>query len=439
MVVHLWHRWRQQLENALFGPPRSGMLGSLRLPLQFLYALLRDLLGGQLNLHAMGLVYATLLAIVPLLAFSFAILRVFGVHRELEPLIEEFFRPMGDAAGPLTRQVMNFAENVRAGLVGSVGLALLVWTLIGTLKKVEDSLNFVWRVSQARSFGRRLAEYIGLLVIGPLLLGTVVGLSQLALGESRRVGMQSVLLVSAPFLVVSALFAMVYLLAPNTRVRWWAALTGGFAAGVLWTVVGRLFTAFVLLSARMTMVYAGLAIVIALLVWTYVGWLILLLGAQLSFYMQNPSYLRMGLTEPRLSNDDMEQLTLGIMYLVGERHRHGGERWSVDSLAARLQLPGIMVARSADALEAAGLLLTTEDDRLAPARELADVKLVEVLSVARAYAPGVAPLPWVPPAPVSALSAELDGSWRAQCGERTLDDLVGHGGAPPAPHAAPAT
>ncbi len=424
MVAQMWHRPRQQLEDRLFGPPRSGALAPVRLPLQFLYALLRDLLGGQLNLHAMGLVYATLLAIVPLLAFSFAILRVFGVHRELEPLIFEFFRPMGDAAGTLTRQVMDFAENVRAGLVGSVGLALLVWTLIGTLKKVEDSLNFVWRVSQARSFGRRLAEYIGLLVIGPLLLGTVVGVSKLALGESSRVGLHSVLLTIAPCLIMSALFTMVYLLAPNTRVRWWAALTGGFAAGVLWTVVGQLFTAFVLLSARMTMVYAGLAIVITVLIWTYVGWLILLLGAQLSFYMQNPSYLRMGLVEPRLSNNDMEQLTLSIMFLVGERHRHGGERWTIDGIAARLQLPGIMVTRSAEALESAGLLLTTEDSELAPARELAEVHLVDVLSVARAYTSGVRPLPWSPPTAVSALSAELEGGWRAQCGTRTLGELL---------------
>jgi membrane protein len=207
-------------------------------------------------------------------------------------------------------------------------------------------------------------------------------------------------------------------------VRWWAALTGGFAAGVLWTIVGQLFTAFVLLSARMTMVYAGLAILIAVLVWTYVGWLILLLGAQLSFYMQNPSYLRMGLAEPRLSNNDMEQLTLSIMYLVGERHRHGGERWTIDSIAARLQLPGIMVTRSADALESAGLLLTTEDSELAPARELAEVQLVDVLAVARAYTSGVRPLPWSPPAAVSALSAELEGGWRAQCGARTLGELL---------------
>lgn len=420
----MWQRPRQRVEDWLFGPVGGGPAASRRLPLQFVYALLRDLLGGQLTLHAMGLVYATLLAIVPLLAFSFAILRLFGMHRELEPLIFEFFRPMGDAADTLTRQVMDFAESVRAGLVGSVGLALLVWTLLGTLKKVEDSLNFVWRVSQARSLGRRLAEYIGLLVVGPLLLVTVIGLSQLALDESSRVGLHSALLLAAPLIIMTTLFTMVYLLAPNTRVRWWAALSGGLAAGVLWTIVGRLFTAFVLLSARMTMVYAGLAIVVASLVWTYCGWMILLLGAQLSFYVQNPGYLRIGLVEPHLSGREREELALSIMYLVAQRQREGGERWTLDRLAARLKLPGIVVARSTGALESAGLLLTTPDGQLAPARELADIPLVEVLSVARTGGHEAGALAWTPPPAIRGLCGELDSGWRAQFAARSLEQLL---------------
>ena len=428
MVPVMWPRLRQRIEYALFEAPRShGPVAVLRVGLQFLYALVRDLLGGQLNLHAMGLVYATLLAIVPLLAFSFAILRAFGAHRGLEPLVFEFFRPMGDAAGSLTRQVMNFAESVRAGVVGSVGLALLVWTLLGTLKKVENSLNFVWHVSVARSFARRMAEYVSLLVIGPLLVVAVISLSQGALRETALPLLNSVALSLAPFVIVTLLFTVVYKLAPNTRVRWWAALAGGVAAGVAWTVTGKLFTTFVVLSARMTIVYAGLAIVIASLVWTYLGWLILLLGAQLSFYVQNPPYLRVGLTEPRLSNDDVEQLTLSIMYLIGRQHADGGRRWSVESLAARLHLPGIVVARCADALEESGLLLSTDNGQLVPARDSDAVRVVDVLGVARSHARGLHAPSWTPPPAVAALCAELDAGWRAQCGERTLRELLEEG------------
>ena len=211
----MWPRLRLRLEDWLFSNGVGEQLPArLRRLARYPYALLRDLLGGQLNLHAMGLVYATLLALIPAIAFSFAILRVFGAHRELEPLIAEFFRPMGPAAADLTRRVMDFAENVRAGLVGSVGLALLIWTMLGTLKKVEDSLNYVWRVEVSRSFGRRIAEYVGLIVIGPLLVVAVIGLSQLALeSESARLltnlpllaQLNALALQIAPYIVVSAL------------------------------------------------------------------------------------------------------------------------------------------------------------------------------------------------------------------------------------------
>lgn len=427
----MWHSLRLRIEHVLFDAPRSrGPAEALRVALRFLYALVRDLLDGQLNLHAMGLVYATLLAIVPLLAFSFAILRAFGTHRGLEPLIFEFFRPMGAAAGPLTRQVMDFAENVRAGVIGSVGLALLVWTLLGTLKKVENSLNFVWHVSVARGFARRVAEYISLLVIGPLLVVAVISLSKMALRETALPALNSVALSVAPFAIVTLLFALVYKLVPNTKVRWWAAFAGGLASGVAWTVTGKLFTAFVVLSARMTMVYAGLAIGITALVWTYVGWLVLLLGAQLSFYAQNPAYLRIGLTEPRLSNSDVEQLTLSIMYLVGRQHADGSRRWTVESLAARLHLPGILVARCVDALEEAGLILSTENGQLAPARDLDAVRVVDVLDVARTRGRGPRSPLWSPPPAVAALCTELDDGWRARCGDRTLRALLDSAVAP---------
>ena len=112
---------------------------------------LRDLSRGQVNLRAMGLVYTTLLSLIPLLAFSFAILKVFGAHRDLEPIVYEFFRPVGRSATELTAKVMEFADNVSSGIVGSVGLALLLWTLLGTIQKIEDSFNFLWRVEQPRS------------------------------------------------------------------------------------------------------------------------------------------------------------------------------------------------------------------------------------------------------------------------------------------------
>jgi hypothetical protein len=129
--------------------------------LRYPYAVIRDLLGGEINLRAMGLVYTTLLSLIPLLAISFAILAAFGVSRDLQPIVYEFFRPMGNpGAAEITSRVMHFVGRVSNRIVGTVGLAVLLWTLVGTIKKVEDSFNFVWRVEHARGFARRITEYV---------------------------------------------------------------------------------------------------------------------------------------------------------------------------------------------------------------------------------------------------------------------------------------
>ena len=323
-------------DRLLFGAEAEepGAGGLLRRFARYPYAMLRDLAGGKLNLHAMGLVYASLLAVIPLIAFSFGILRGFHAQGILQPLVHDFFAPMGSAADELTARVMEFANKVRGGLVGSVGLALLIWTLIGTMKKIEDGFNFVWHVDVPRNFARRMAEYVALLITGPVLLAAVVGLSRLA-AESEPVRALSELplmvrvvalaLSLAPYVIASGLLTIIYMVVPNTHVRFGPALAGGIAAGILWAAIGRFFTLFVLYSSRLTIVYAGFAIIIATLVWTYFNWIILLLGAQVSFYAQNPSYLRIGLHEPRLSSADTERLALGVMYLVAERYRAGGE------------------------------------------------------------------------------------------------------------------
>src|SRR5438046_6657331 len=149
----MWMRIWGFLEWCFFGPAsvRAGMLGGGLRVLRYPYAVVRDLARGEINLRAMSLVYTTLLSLIPLLAFSFAILKAFGGHHDLEPIVYEFFSPVGGAAAAeLTNRVVQFARHVSSGLVGSVRLALLAWTLVGTITKVEDSFNFLCHVAQPR-------------------------------------------------------------------------------------------------------------------------------------------------------------------------------------------------------------------------------------------------------------------------------------------------
>ncbi|MGH8309536.1 MAG: YihY/virulence factor BrkB family protein [Steroidobacteraceae bacterium] len=432
----MWLKFWNLLDRVFFGPHSAGP-GPLALVVRVLrypYAVVRDLSRGQINLRAMGLVFTTLMSLIPLIAFAFAILKVFGAHRDLEPIVYEFFRPVGgDSARDLTSRVMQFADRVSSGVVGSVGFALLLWTLLGTIKKVEDSFNFLWRVEQPRSFARRVAEYMSLLIVGPILLVGFIGLSHAALESEavRRVvelpllqRLFASLLEIAPYVMVSVFFTALYMFIPNTRVRILPAVIGGLAAGLLWAAVGKMFTAFVVFSTRLTIVYAGFAVIVAALLWTYFGWIILLAGAQLSFYVQNPSYLRLGLEELKLSASEHEQLALKVMYLVGQAHSSGRKRWTVHQLAAELGLAPIAIAEITDALERAGLLVVTDGDALVPGRDIGHIGLWEILDVARSERSGhLAPRAASVPA-VERLSAKLDEARREMCGGRSLRDLL---------------
>jgi membrane protein len=431
MILAFWN-W---LDRYLFGEFSEGTTpGALALRvLRYPYAILRDLSRGQINLYSMGLVYATLLSVVPLIAFAFAVLKAFGAHRELEPLIGEFFSPVGEKAPELTHRIMEFADSVSTGLVGSVGLALLLWTLLGTIKKVEDGFNFIWRVEHARSFARRVTEYVALLIVGPIVVVSFIGLTHKAL-ESASAGigrympffdrLQELGLLMAPFFMVTAIFTAVYMFVPNTRVKWKPAIIGGVTAGVLWVVVGKLFTALVVYTTRLSVVYAGFAIIVAALLWTYFGWLILLIGAQLSFYVQNRNYLRMGLTELRLSVVQREQLTLKVMYLIARSYHDGKTRWSLDGLSQELAMPGIAIARIVHSLEDARLITVTEDEHLLPARDLGKISVQEVLDIARNEKAGQVGWRNIKLPAIDAISAKMDEAWRKSCGDMTLRDLV---------------
>ncbi|MDP6674097.1 MAG: YihY/virulence factor BrkB family protein, partial [Gammaproteobacteria bacterium] len=244
--------WNPRIENL---PPgtRHGVMA-----LRFLYAVLRDIVAGNLTLRAMGLVYVTILSIVPIIAISFSILKAFGFHRQLEPILYNFLAPLGDKGIELTDQVIGFVDNIKGDVLASVGLVLLFVTAVSMAEKVEDSFNYVWRVDRPRGFGKRISEYLTLILIGPVVMVTAMALiakfksnalvRQVTEFESVS---QTLLLVEqlAPYGLVVLGFTLIYWFLPNTRVRFRSALAGGFTGGILWAASGVLFTTFVMSSA----------------------------------------------------------------------------------------------------------------------------------------------------------------------------------------------
>jgi membrane protein len=172
-------------------------------------------------------------------------------------------------------------------------------------------------------------------------------------------------------------------------------------------------------------IYASFAIVIVALIWLHISWLILLLGAQLSFYVQNPQYLRPGRSEIQLNASLRERVALSVMYLIVHDYRRADHRWNTNSLAEHLDLPGAGISPIVTALERAKLLLLAEDETWLPARDPQTIELIEVIEAVRhdSAGPRLARIRDIAPAVSAARTAE-EAMAKSLKG-KTVSDLVG--------------
>lgn len=397
----------------------------------------RDLASGQLTLRAMGLVYTTLLSIVPLLALSFSVLKAFGVSNQIQPMLLNFLAPLGEKGEEVTQRIIQFIENMNVGVLGAVGLALLLYTAISLMHKIEESLNYIWHIPRPRRLGDRVSRYLSVLLVGPILVFSALGITATVMNiETVRELLAIDVLGKAvqafsrltPYLLVIAAFTFIYLFIPNTRVRFGAALVGGAAGGIAWQTAGWLFAVFVASSNNYAAIYSGLAILVLFMIWLYLSWLILLFGASVAFYAQHPEYLYASGGEPRLSNRMGERLALSAMNLVASRYLAGQRMPSLTEITRLLGVPMHVLQMVLDALEQRQLLVQGTDDPpvYLPARDPSLISVTQVIEAVRAageerfFSPEALPAPQ----PVVDVLARVQQAVEASVGDITLRALA---------------
>jgi membrane protein len=365
---------------------------------RLVHVLGRELVSGEITLRAFGLVYTTLLALVPLLAVSFSVLKAFGFHHQLQPMLLGFFEPLGARGAELAQRVVAFVEDVQVGVLGSLGLGLLLYTAVSLTRKVEVACNTLWHVRRERGLAQRLTGYLGVILVGPLLVVTAMGITATLLSSAAVQGLLAVAPLGTlyhlvaqvlPYLLVVAAFTFIYVVIPNTRVRLGPAFVGGLVAGILWETAGWTFASFAVGSTRYQVIYSGFAIGVVFLVWIFLSWLILLLGARLAFYMQHPGSLRDPAYAARLSPRLAERLALLTVARVSRRYLAGqGAAPDTEGLATELAVPvellepvvedlihsGLLISAGGAAGEAWGLLPARSPERMPAADILAAVR-----------------------------------------------------------------
>ena len=362
---------------------------------RIVYGVAQDLRQGQLTLRAMSLVYTTLLSLVPLLAISFSVLKGFGVHDQIEPLLLNLLAPLGDKAMEVAQQIVLFVDNTKVGVLGFLGFVLLFYTVVSLMQKIESAVNEVWRVSEERNFIQRFRDYLSVIVVGPVLIFSSIGIMA-SLMSAPVVAQISAIqpfgwilqLIGylVPVAMVVGAFTFIYVFIPNTEVRPGSALVGGIVSGILWHALGWVFATFVATSAQYTAIYSGFATPILFMIWLYLGWLILLTGASIAFYHQHPDRVFGDGPPAELGNRARERIALLMLREIGGHFYAGGMALSAEEVAAALNMPSKVLAPILATLARGRLLGLTGDEppRYFPARPLEITPVKEVLDLVRA-------------------------------------------------------
>ncbi len=361
--------------------------------LRLLVVAVSDFKDGALNVRATGLVFTTLLSLVPFLAVLFSVLKGFEFHEYIEPILAQALEPLGPKGQEVTQKIMEFVSNLDVRVLGAVGVAGLFYTTFSLIENIEASLNSIWRVRHSRSLSRKFTDYISVVIVGPFLV--FIAFTLMASAQSHWLVKRvlqidplgaAVLLATQlmPFLFLCFAFTFFYKFVPHTQVNLSSAMIGGVTAGILWQLAGMLFASVVASSVRYSAIYSSFAILILFLIWLYVSWLIVLVGSQIAYYHQHPAAYLTLVNWKQKTAAFREQLVLKTLVEMARRFYAGEPPSKEEDLARNLKVPFAALDEVIeDFLEYGFVNRTMQPAGVALGRPPEQITILEIIDVIR--------------------------------------------------------
>ena len=323
----------------------------------------RTFMDGDVQSQACAMTYRTMLAIVPALALLFAIGRGFGFQNLLEDELFRYFPAQREAVRYALRFVDSYLNQASEGIFVGVGLVFLLWTLISLVSNVEDTFNQVWGVKQGRSIWRKISDYTALLLILPVLMICASGVTLLLSNSLQAIfhfsfmtPLVSVFLEIASWVLTWMFFAAVYMLIPNTKVKFTTAFVAGVVAGTGFKVLQWLFVTGQLYVAKYNAIYGSFSFLPLMLIWMQLAWMITLAGAVLCYSAQNIFQFSFDDEVSRMSQLYRSKVTIAIAAVVTQRFVNRGTPVTRHELIHDYDLPARLVGAITDMLCTAGVL-----------------------------------------------------------------------------------
>lgn len=338
--------------------------------LRIIMLALRGFSEDKVSLRASALTFYSLLSVVPTLAMIFGIAKGFGFQKKLEDELVSGFKGHEEALDWIVNMARNYLDNVKGGVIAGIGLIVLFWTVMGLLTNIERSFNHIWQVKKSRPFVRKFTDYLSIMLIAPIFIlvsssANVFITSQInvittevaLLGQIKPV--INFFLHFIPYFMIWFLLTIVYMVMPNTKVNFTSALIGGIIAGTLVQLSQWGYVYFQIGVSRYNALYGSFAALPLFLIWLQLSWLIVLLGAEISFAKQNVARYEYEYDSLNISYRLKRILTLLVANYVIKIFEKGDSPLTSYQLARELKIPVRMVRDITFELTEAGIFSET--------------------------------------------------------------------------------
>jgi membrane protein len=323
-------------------------------------------------LRASALTFYTLVSIIPVVAIALAIAKGFGLDQNLESLItnSKVYLEYHEPLAPLLDSAKETIQQTKGGYLAGVGMIILFWSVISLLDQIETSFNQIWQISSSRPWYRKFTDYLTIMLIAPVFLILSSSITAFVFTEMTDFmskapflgivkSVLSLLIKFAPYFLTWIILTILFIVMPNTKVKFIPALVSGIVAGTILKLLQWLYLDLQFGISNLNVIYGSLALIPLLIIYLQISWIIILLGAELSFANQNISRYEFESEALNVSNYQKRALIVMIMHIIIENFEIGEKPIGAETIAKSLKIP---VRLTRDIL-----------------RELSDAELVSIL------------------------------------------------------------
>jgi len=306
----------------------------------------------KVQLRASALTFYTLLSIIPVIAIAFAIAKGFGLDENLESMIvnSSEFQGHQDVLKFLLNSARTAINETRGGYMAGIGMIILFWSVMSLLNHIESSFNHIWQISSSRPWYRKFTDYLTIMLIAPVFLilsGSITVFIETALSAfiskapilSFFKPVISFLIKFAPYFLTWLTLTVLFIIMPNTKVRFVPALVSGIVSGTILQILLWLYIDLQFGISKLSAIYGSFAAVPLLIIWLQASWTIVLLGAELSFANQNVSRYEFESEAANISSFQRRALYLMAMSHIVKNFEAGSKPLSAERIGKLLKIP----------------------------------------------------------------------------------------------------